>query len=185
MLYDVVGGLDKIADISVLDFPNNALTDECIDVLTKATGNKKISFLNLSNNKISNEGAKNLAIFIANGKSCIEDLNLSLNLMEDDGAVTLLKAISLDKLITRLNMSSNRLTVDSCEAVRDLLKLNRVIQKIDLSCNRLTEPGGNTILEGLKYNTSIRQLDIRLTGVGKKVDIAVQNVLHKNSGFKD
>ena len=105
--------------------------------------------------------------------------------MEDDGAVTLLKAISLDKLITRLNMSSNRLTVDSCEAVRDLLKLNRVIQKIDLSCNRLTEPGGNTILEGLKYNTSIRQLDIRLTGVGKKVDIAVQNVLHKNSGFKD
>ena len=177
LLYEVVGGLDKLTVISILDFPNNALTDECIDVLTKAMTNKKISFLNLSNNKISNEGAKNLAIFIANGKSCITDLH--------DGAVTLLKAISPDKLITRLNMFSNRLTVDSCEAVRDLLKLNRVIQKIDLSCNQLTEQGGNTILEGLKYNTSITQLDIRLTGVGKKVDITVQNVLHKNSGFKD
>ena len=185
LLYDVVGGLDKLSDISILDFPNNALTDECIDVLTKAMQNKKISVLNLSNNKICNEGAKNLAIFIANGKSCITDLNLSLNLMEDDGAITLLKAISLDKLITNLNMSSNRLTVDSCEAVRDLLKLNRVIHKIDLSCNQLTDPGGITILEGLKYNTSIRKLDIRLTGVGKKVDVAVQNSLHKNSGFKD
>ena len=53
---------------------------------------KKIQILNLSNNKIANEGIKNLAIFIANGKSHLQTLNLSLNLIEDDGAVTLLKA---------------------------------------------------------------------------------------------
>ena len=77
-----------------LDFPNNALTDECIDVLTKAMLNKKIKILNLSNNKIGNEGAKNLAIFIANKKSSLEDLNLSLNLIEDDGGITLLKVFA-------------------------------------------------------------------------------------------
>ena len=94
LLYDVVGGIDKLTNISHLDFPNNALTDECIDVLTKAMTNKKISILNLSNNKIGNEGAKNLAIFIANKKSSLEDLNLSLNLIEDDGGITLLKVFA-------------------------------------------------------------------------------------------
>merc|ERR1719481_2497603 len=71
LLYDVMGGIDKLTTISTLDFPNNILTDECIDVLTKAMVNKKIKTLNLSNNKIANEGAKNLAIFIANGKSSL------------------------------------------------------------------------------------------------------------------
>lgn len=93
LLYDVMGGMDKLNNISVLDFPNNTLTDECIDVFTKAMANKKITLLNLSNNKISNEGVKNLAIFIANGKSYLVTLNLSLNLIEDDGAVTLLKVL--------------------------------------------------------------------------------------------
>ena len=91
LLYDVMGGIDKLTRVTHLDFPNNALTDECIDVLTKAMMNKKIRILNLSNNKIGNEGAKNLAIFIANKKSSLEDLNLSLNLIEDDGGITLLK----------------------------------------------------------------------------------------------
>lgn len=59
------------------------------------------------------------------------------------------------------------------------------MQQLDLSCNCLTDPGGRTILEGLKYNTSIKKLDIRLTGVGKQVDIAVQNVIRKNNGFKE
>ena len=92
LLYDVMGGIDKLQTITHLDFPNNVLTDECIDVFTKAMANKKIQILNLSNNKIANEGIKNLAIFIANGKSHLHTLNLSLNLIEDDGAVTLLKA---------------------------------------------------------------------------------------------
>ena len=94
LLYDVMGGIDKLQNITHLDFPNNTLTDECIDVFTKAMANKKIQILNLSNNKISNEGIKNLAIFIANGKSCLFSINLSLNLIEDDGAVTLLKVFS-------------------------------------------------------------------------------------------
>ena len=161
LLYDVMGGMDKLGNITTLHFPNNILTDECIDVFTRAVGNKKIKNLNLSNNKIANEGIKNLAIFIANGKSSLEILNLSLNLVEDDGAVTLLKAVSLDKLICDLNISSNRLSVESSGAVRDLLKLNRQITKLDLSCNNLTLDGGNMILEGLKYNTSIKYLDVR------------------------
>ena len=86
-----MGRIDKLANISTLDFPNNTLTDECIDVLTKVMVNKKIKNLNLNNNKVANEGVKNLAIFIANGKSSLEKLNLGLNLIDDDGAVTLLK----------------------------------------------------------------------------------------------
>ena len=108
LLYDVMGGMDKLANVAVLDFPNNVLTDECIDVLTKSMMNKKIRELNLSNNKIANEGAKNLAVFVASGKSSLEDINLSLNLVEDEGAVPLLKAVSLDKLVAAVSLSSNR-----------------------------------------------------------------------------
>ena len=44
--------MDKLSNLSLLHFPNNILTDECIDVLTKSITNKKIQELNLSNNKV-------------------------------------------------------------------------------------------------------------------------------------
>ena len=44
--------MDKLVNLSLLHFPNNLLTDECIDVLTKSVANKKIEELNLSNNKV-------------------------------------------------------------------------------------------------------------------------------------
>ena len=131
-------GMDKLVNLNVLNFPNNILTDECIDVLTKSIANKKIQELNLSNNKVGrvvakmktnekvgNEGGKNLAVFIASGKSCLkvfqfennslnqqnmagQEINLSLNLLEDEGSVPLLKAISLDKSVQGFSLSSNR-----------------------------------------------------------------------------
>ena len=81
-----MAGMDKLVNVTNLCFPNNVLTDECIDVLTKSITNKKIQELNLSNNKVglegghkwqmnskvSNEGGKNLAVFIAGGKSCLK-----------------------------------------------------------------------------------------------------------------
>ena len=45
-------GMDKLTNLTLLHFPNNILTDECIDVLTKSIANKKIEELNLSNNKV-------------------------------------------------------------------------------------------------------------------------------------
>ena len=184
LLYDVMGGMEKLVNVTVLDFPNNILTDECVDVLTKAMANKSIKTLNLCNNKVSNEGAKNLAVFIAGGKSCLEDINLSLNLVEDDGSVPLLKAISLDKRVSGVSLSSNRLGPATCQAVKDLLTLSSSLLRLDLSCNRLTEEGGSLVLQGLKQNTMVRQLDLRLTGVAKQVDIEVQAALQRNSGFK-
>ena len=40
--------------------------------------------------------------------SSFQDINLSLNLMDDEGSVPLLKAISLDKNIQGFSLSSNR-----------------------------------------------------------------------------
>ena len=251
LLYDVMSGIDKLTNLSVLDFPNNALTDECVDVLTKAMTNKKIKMLNLCNNKISNEGSKNLAIFIANGKSFIEYLDLGLNLVDDDGAITLLKVGALEFFVCAINfyhlfiiITLYFIKLDDRKTAKHLHLTNYAgniagqaaqpaepllqpadggelrgcagppqtqqtrhrspvtrqktitlvsnlisewppVQELDLSCNCLTDPGGQTILEGLKYNTSIKKLDIRLTGVGKQVDIAVQNVIRKNNGFKE
>ena len=53
LLYDVMEGITKLTNMTTLDFPNNLLTDECIDVLTKSIANKKIRNLNLSNNKVA------------------------------------------------------------------------------------------------------------------------------------
>ena len=58
LLYDVMAGMDKLVNVTNLCFPNNVLTDECIDVLTKSITNKKIQELNLSNNKVGLEGGR-------------------------------------------------------------------------------------------------------------------------------
>ena len=46
-------GTDKLNNLSELHFPNNVLSDESVDMIVKAMSTKKITILNLANNKAS------------------------------------------------------------------------------------------------------------------------------------
>ena len=214
LLYDVMGGMDKLNNISVLDFPNNTLTDECIDVFTKAMANKKITLLNLSNNKISNEGVKNLAIFIANGKSYLVTLNLSLNLIEDDGAVTLLKVwvggsgipaafllllpfcpselilkrgLGVPAIIKIEHKHHCNLQCKCCHCLNcspQAISLDKLITEVNLSSNRLGLESSGAVRDLLKLNRLIESLDLSCNQLTLEGGVNILEGLKYNTSIK-
>ncbi|XP_023339533.1 T-complex-associated testis-expressed protein 1 isoform X3 [Eurytemora carolleeae] len=140
ILYMVLDGLEKMKLITVLDFPNNIITDESIEPLVK---------------------------FIT-GK--------------DEGGISLLKALSVEKKIIKFCLASNRLTSNTGHAIRDLLKLNRTIEHLEFSCNRFEGDTGDYILEGIKSNTSIKFMDLRLSGIGQEEEAEISAIIRKNVG---
>ena len=77
-----------------LSFANNALTDESIDAIVKIlSGSSKVKSLDLTNNRIGCEGAKQLATFLSTSstKGGLDTLILSLNNLREDGCGALSK----------------------------------------------------------------------------------------------
>ena len=76
-----------------LNFANNDITDESIDAIVKLlSGTSKIKYLDLTNNKIGCEGAKQLSSFISSApKGGLETLILSLNNLREDGCGAMCK----------------------------------------------------------------------------------------------
>ncbi|XP_023339532.1 T-complex-associated testis-expressed protein 1 isoform X2 [Eurytemora carolleeae] len=182
ILYMVLDGLEKMKLITVLDFPNNIITDESIEPLVKFITGKNVRTLNLSNNRLRNEGATHFAIFLSSGKSSLTSLNFNLNLIQDEGGISLLKALSVEKKIIKFCLASNRLTSNTGHAIRDLLKLNRTIEHLEFSCNRFEGDTGDYILEGIKSNTSIKFMDLRLSGIGQEEEAEISAIIRKNVG---
>nr|XP_040574783.1 dynein regulatory complex subunit 5-like [Lepeophtheirus salmonis] len=61
-----------------------------------------------------------------------------------------------------------------------MLKLSSSIKELNLACNSLGNEGGMILLEGVKSSLTINKLDLRLTGVSKEVDLAIQELLKLN-----
>ena len=99
--------------VEKLNFANNDITDESIDAIVKLlSGTSKIKYLDLTNNKIGCEGAKQLSTFISSApKGGLETLILSLNNLKEDGCGAMCKVnfcvlniYWLTLLLTKLNI---------------------------------------------------------------------------------
>ena len=99
--------------VEKLNFANNDITDESIDAIVKLlSGTSKIKYLDLTNNKIGCEGAKQLSTFISSApKGGLETLILSLNNLKEDGCGAMCKvnfcALNIywiTLLLTKLNI---------------------------------------------------------------------------------
>ena len=145
--------------------PNNLLTDESVDSLVKIMNcNLLLREVDLTNNQLSCEGAKELSKFVASAKCRLQKLVLSLNRIGDDGCAAFCQALGSNRALAHLDLSSNQLTSAACTALARLIKTSRTVKTLNLACNRLGEDGGEKLLEGLKYNDVMMRLDIRLTG---------------------
>lgn len=97
--------------------------------------------IDLSSNNIQDNGALSIGMAFSNSNNCnLEKLNISKNKIADDGARYILDGIANNTTLTSLNLSSNSITdIGGGEFVDQLDNTNHTLLHLDLSGNQISE----------------------------------------------
>eukprot|EP00487_Bulimina_marginata_P009612 TRINITY_DN4098_c0_g2_i1.p1 TRINITY_DN4098_c0_g2~~TRINITY_DN4098_c0_g2_i1.p1 ORF type:complete len:221 (+),score=11.84 TRINITY_DN4098_c0_g2_i1:601-1263(+) len=94
--------------------------------------------LNLDNNQINDEGVQYICSTLKNKRnSHLIELDLSLNNVNDQGAISLFEAVAISESLQILNISCNHITKESFEAFLNMLKINTSLHSLNISGNPL------------------------------------------------
>ena len=127
--------------------------------------------LNMSNNRITNEGAKMIGEAIKVNKT-LQKLDISNNSISDDGTAAISDGLKCNISLQELNMSRNKITNEGAKMIGEAIKVNKTLQKLDISNNSISDDGTAAISDGLKYNISLQELNMsgnKITNEGAKM----------------
>ncbi|WP_367364214.1 hypothetical protein [Candidatus Tisiphia endosymbiont of Nedyus quadrimaculatus] len=150
----------KANPIAWLDLSNNKLTNQDVKVVADSIqNNSKLSHVNLSNNLITSEGIEALLSALTKNKT-LTYLNLSHNNLEDKGA-TIVANLLADKstTITTIHLDHNSIKLDGISALSaSLTNRNNTITNISLAGNYIAEELVVQLAQMLKCNHKVRSI---------------------------
>ena len=179
-------GLNKNNTIRELNIGNNDINEQGLKNYLKYIDNTKIIYLNLSGNKIRDEG---LTIFANNLRHFpeLKKINLSNCSIEYKGFKELLKILQSVRRIESLDISNNKLCNEKFDEVKmffvafglrylnlsqchledetsfilgECLALNETIKKLNLSKNKISDEGFRSFVGLLNSNNTLEDLDL-------------------------
>jgi len=150
-----------------LDLHNAVIYDYHLNDLMRPLYDKRIRFLNLSENFITFEGAKIISEFLKNNKT-LQFLDLSRNAQcqfKKEGVKYILDSLINSKNIEHIDFSFMNLT--GCgEEVGDFLSKNKSIETIALRNVLLNSKDFKKIFIPLKSNKTLKEIDISMNDMG-------------------
>ena len=150
----------------------------CIQTIMKISTLKK---LDISGNKISDDGAIQLSKCLSTKGSLIE-LDLSKNKISCKGVSAIAKAMHMNTTVQKLDVSNNEISDDCTVALSKCLKTNTALIDLDVSNNSISCKGVSAIAEALQVNsTTLQKLDISNCIVGDDGAIAFSKCLKINT----
>ena len=113
-------------------------------------------------------------------RSSLQNLNLRLNRLGDEGGKLLLEGLLENSTLTQLNLSCNALEFDAATTTRQIVATSTALRNLDLSCNLLSEEAGRLLREGLQQNGTLQSLDLRQNQMSLDTVAAVDEVCKRN-----
>ena len=202
------GVLRSSTSLHTLNLPGNGIDGELLRALVAGlVNNNKVTSLDLSHNRIDDDGAAALGILLmkknyglevlklndnvireagarALGRALpvntkLRELNLKLNRLGDIGGQYIVDGLKSNESITSLNLGSNELAAESARALGEALKVNRTLLELDIAGNTLQEDGGRVILTAVENNSSLVKVDVRFSGVDIREEEAIAKVVQR------
>lgn len=174
-------------NIEILDLHNTAIYDEGVQYLFESLKkNTGLRFLYLDANNITPEGCVYIADYfdylVDNNLKGITSLYLSINRIDDEGAITLSKSISKYQYMERLSLGSNRIGNDGAKIVLECFKNHPNLKLLDLGYYKSTFDMGELpnninnecipiISDFIKNNKSVQIFSIMNNNINKFEDI--------------
>jgi Ran GTPase-activating protein (RanGAP) involved in mRNA processing and transport len=156
-------GLEGNRNILSMNLSNNALTGRQMLCFSKSLITTELQDLNLSHNKIGDEGCEFLANMMlgAYEAACpLVSFNLSNNSISTKGALKLFHALRLNCFIKHFNVSGNCFTGGLSQYFSSFLADNCAVLTLDLSNSQLKPEAFVDIAEGLAKNAVLEDWDL-------------------------
>ena len=159
--------LEQNYKLRYLDIHNASIYDYHLNDLLRPLADKRIRFLNLSENFLTFEGAKIISDFLKNNKT-LQVLNLSRNALcqfKTEGVKCILQSLIKNKNIELIDFSFMNLT--GCgEYIGNFISNNKSIENIILKNVLLNYNDFKNIFIPLKKNETVKEIDISMNDMG-------------------
>eukprot|EP01064_Diplonema_japonicum_P003972 TRINITY_DN12635_c0_g1_i1.p1 TRINITY_DN12635_c0_g1~~TRINITY_DN12635_c0_g1_i1.p1 ORF type:complete len:528 (+),score=129.30 TRINITY_DN12635_c0_g1_i1:38-1585(+) len=150
---------DPAVNLTRLALPENQIDDEKVKgLLLGLIRNETIDVLDLSHNKISDDGAR----------------ALSTLLMKPN------KEGKPGQYIRHLDLSDNLIGSSGGKALGRALTVNAILERFSLKLNKLSDEGGVPIITGLASNTTLKELNLSSNSLGPLCSETLSDTLKRN-----
>jgi len=166
---------DETESLSLI---NTSMDDAAARHIGEVLEKLSIKGLNLSRNKITSNGAQEIAKGIAANGSLTE-LNLEDNLIDDAGVAALAANLAQKPAITSLNLNGNKIRAAGVRALVDhLSSSDRPLPYLNLARNQLGDDGAAEVAKLLQSNGTISVVNLAGNGIGDRGVQALAAVLN-------
>ena len=154
-------------NLRYIDLHNSTIYDHHLNDLMRPLADKRIRFLNLSENFITFDGVKIISEFLKNNKT-LQKLNLSRNAQtqfKTEGVKCILDSLMNNKNIELVDFSYMNLT--GCgESIGNFISKNKSIENIVLKSVLLNFNDFKNIFVPLKKSKTLKEIDISMNDMG-------------------
>lgn len=158
---------EKNYSLRYIDLHSTNLSDYHLNSLTMALTDKRIRYLDLSENFLTIDGVETIATFLKSNKT-LQKLNLCRNAQcqfKADGVKLITEALIANPNIELLDFSYMILT--GCgDPIGKFISSNKSIEYINLRCVQLNFVDFKNIFVPLKTNKVMKEIDISLNDMG-------------------
>ncbi|KAH9598777.1 Leucine-rich repeat [Trypanosoma melophagium] len=146
------------------------------------SNNKKYIILDLSGNRLRDEGACAIARLISVNRTLVH-IGLRSNDIGHIGGMAVANALIENNTVVSLDVGAhsgingNHIGNEGAEAIGNMLRANKVLSHLNLSSNGLGPAGLSYITAGLEGNCSLTRLDISINSLGYAGAKAIASVL--------
>ena len=139
--------------LTELNLSSNEITDEGAETLIEAIQvNTTLQSLDISHNTIFGDGLSSISKI----NSALCKLNLSSNKITDEGAMRLAEAIKVNKTLQKLNISKNWISKEGVMRIVEACTINRTLHKLVCTHNNLSKSGLAVINEYIKKENAVQ-----------------------------
>jgi len=170
--------LEKLT-IKNFNLSGNNLTSASANHIISLLGPQVVE-LNLSKNQIDDAGVSQLVKALA-GKENLAIVNLSGNKIGDEGAKAIAEGLSAEGLnVPHLELGNNQIGNDGAAALGKFLESNKSVSKVYLNNNQIGDVGAAAIAAGITNNGKVSVLDLSNNKIGAAGALAIRELLASN-----
>ena len=156
---------------------NNIGAEGAIAIASSLSGH--IHKLSIGNNNISSCGTRAIANALLRHCTMFRELDISLNLMNDDGAIALAEALKHCKKLNILNIGYNNIGNEGANAIADALNHCTHLEELTVCHNNFREDGICAIARSFNhYSQYLHKLDVSYNYIGCEGFKAIATALH-------
>ncbi|CAF0828546.1 unnamed protein product [Adineta ricciae] len=152
-------------------------------IIQQAINTRKCTFLDLSHNNITADGAK-LVADVLKTNQFLKTLRFWQNYILDAGASSIAQALHYNKTLTVLCLASNGLTNVSAMDIACMLNVNKSLIRLYLDHNEIGDQGMISLMSALQSNQTLQKIFLHSNVISDRSILSVRAMLQQNQTLR-